>query len=472
MKKKKSTEEQTIDLIKSKGGEILKIEKVGSNQYFHFNCKEGHFLKKEKRKLLYRNQYCNYYPCNEGKKCEWRDEQGFLIFKTRLKEIFGNDVKCIETIPKTSKKFLFKCTNCGEEWRNEPSYQLHTPNSKKKPPSCKKCGGSFPTSKKEIKKILKELGLIALEGIDVIENQQTKFKYQCKKCKYVDIKTLNNLLNSQKNNLGYCDCSFQRTHWDLNKLKKAGQERKFELVETPTNFNTFTLYKWKCAKKGHITSFSIGSLKSGCKDCYLENKFTQINDIKNWLKDNAKHIELVAGQKWKGSNTDYNFKCSKCGKVFSKHLHNLIQYPTCKYRTNRYSEKLVQFYLEKLLGIEFEINKKYKFLKNGKGNPMELDGYNKEHKIAFEHHGIQHYKKTSWHNAKNTLKARKNDDLLKREQCESNGIKLIEIPALFEMTQLSDLKKVIKIELERLKIEIPSNFDEINPNRSELVICK
>ena len=32
---------------------------------------------------------------------------------------------------------------------------------------------------------------------------------------------------------------------------------------------------------------------------------------------------------------------------------------------------------------------------------MELDGYNEEKKIAFEHHGIQHYKENGQHRGKN-----------------------------------------------------------------------
>lgn len=63
------------------------------------------------------------------------------------------------------------------------------------------------------------------------------------------------------------------------------------------------------------------------------------------------------------------------------------------------------------------------------------------------------------------------DDELKRKQCIDAGVKLIEIPALFDITPIEDLKKVIKNELIRLKIEIPKDFEDTEVNRSELNIC-
>ena len=87
-----TAEERAIELIKSKGGKVNKIIKEKDKQYFYITCKNGHHFRKEKRKLVYKNEYCIYYPCNSGVKTEWRDKQGFKIFKTRLKEIFGNDV--------------------------------------------------------------------------------------------------------------------------------------------------------------------------------------------------------------------------------------------------------------------------------------------------------------------------------------------------------------------------------------------
>ncbi|MGC6523061.1 MAG: hypothetical protein ACON4L_00530 [Flavobacteriaceae bacterium] len=95
----------------------------------------------------------------------------------------------------------------------------------------------------------------------------------------------------------------------------------------------------------------------------------------------------------------------------------------------------------------------------------------KKKKIAFEHHGIQHYKENGLHKGKNTLKKRMRDDYLKERLCHKNGIKLIIIPALREITKLKNLKEEIKSELLRLKIEIPKNFDKTKPDFSKMTTC-
>ena len=464
----KSTEQKAIEFVKSKGGVVEKIVKEKENHYYNIICELGHHFNKEKRKLLYSEQYCTYYPCNKGKKTEWRDKLGFKLFKSRLKEIFDDDIICIEPTPQKSKKFLFKCNKCGHEWSNAPSNQITTPPRKNRPPSCKECGGSSPKTEKEKVEYLKELNIQAIDGISSIKNQKTSFYYQCKnkKCLSKGYKTLNNLLNLKKNKLGHCDCTYKRTHWTLKKIIKFGKENGYSF-EGKTNSNG--IYKWKC-KEGHITSFGLSSLVNGCLTCFNNKRFMSLNDIDEWLKTNESTIKLIPNQNWEGSNLPYEFHCSICNKDFSRHFHSMLSGSLCPNQSRSYSEIVVEFYLEKLLGIKFVSNKKYDFLKNSNGNNMELDGYNIEHKIAFEHHGIQHYEEGVFHNERNALDNRKKDDEIKRKQCKLNNIRLIEIDVLFDYTPIEKLKETIKEKLILLEIDIPKNFDKINPKLKELNI--
>ncbi len=463
-----STEQQTIQLINSKGGEVKSIKKLKGLHFFRITCKNGHDFTKEKKHLLYRLQYCPYYPCND-KKTEWRDELGFELFKSRLKDIFGDDVICTELTPQSSKKFSFKCNKCGEIWHNDPSYQLTTPKRKKRPPSCKKCGGSSPKTTLEKDDFLKSLNITAIDGIPNIKTEQTKFRYKCNNCASEGLKTLNNLQNLFKSGLGYCDCTYKRTHWTYEKLKKAGEKNGFVLLDDPTQFAHSNKFKWQCTAANHITHFGIGSLKNGCKVCYDNNRITSFEDIKKWLGLNETTITLLPNQIWKGTHRNYEFHCSICNKNFLRSYYSITNGSLCPSQSRSYSELVVHFFLEKLLTIEFTCNKKYDFLKNSSGKKMELDGYNEEHKIAFEHHGVQHYKENNrFHDTKNTLVKRKFDDDLKVKQCETLGIKLIVIPALFEITPITELKNVIKSELIRLQIPIPPDFDLIQPQRTEM----
>jgi hypothetical protein len=464
---KESTEQETIKLIISKGGSVQQINHSKGRTYFDIICKNGHFFSKEKNKLLYRNQYCTYYPCNFGRKTEWRDPTGFQLYKKRIKEIFGDDVICIENNPKKSSKFAFKCNICGNIWHNSPSYQVTTPKRKSKPPSCLNCGGSKPMLLSEKEQALNELHIEAVDGLIMVKNLQTKFLYKCVKCNYLGFKTLNNLLNLKKENLGYCSCTYKRIHWDLEKLINYGKENGFQLLETPEKLNYSKAYLWQC-EKGHKTLFGIGSIESGCIECYNEKRFTSLVDIHNWLTKNESSINLVLGQLWKGSSFQYSFFCTICEVNFNRSIHSILNGSLCPNQTRSFSEIVVQHYLEKILNINFITNKKYNFLINSNGNKMELDGYNEKFKIAFEHHGLQHYELGFFHEDDNVLRKRIQDDSLKRELCRKNNIKLIEIPALFVLTPLEDLKQVIKNELLKNSIAIPENFDEINPTLSDL----
>jgi hypothetical protein len=68
------------------------------------------------------------------------------------------------------------------------------------------------------------------------------------------------------------------------------------------------------------------------------------------------------------------------------------------------------------------------WLLNEKGNPMELDGYNDELKIAFEAQGPQHYHfLPEFDRTKKEFDARMRSDRLKLKLCEKHGVKLFVI---------------------------------------------
>lgn len=415
------------------------------------------------------------------KKSNYRNTTGFKEFKIKLQAIFGNDVICITKAPKATEtikgqKFEFRCNKCGHNWSRPPSQQLTTKPNRKKPPSCSKCGGSHPKTKNEIEQILRELNIKPVEGLKSIKKKDNfsvrkRFYYKCKKCKTVGKKTLNELTERKKNKIQICECDARRHTWTLEKLRSEGLKNGFKLIGNPKQIKYSEKFKWKC-KKGHITSFPIQSIKNGCNKCFNEKRFTSLLDIQNLLTQKTTNLKLVSGQVWiGGGNNKYHIQCQDCNRRFWKSFSNLIQNPKCKFESRSYSEIVVQFYLEELLNIKFINNRRYSFLKNPEGNNMELDGYNEEKKIAFEHHGIQHYKENGQHRGKNNLKKRMRDDSLKERLCHKKGIKLIIIPALGEITKLENLKEEIKSELLRLKIEIPKNFDKTKLDFSKMTTC-
>lgn len=467
LRKNNSTDTRVKEIVSEKGAVILNKHKKGYNFYFDIKCKNGHAFTIQQRHLLYSGQFCCYYPCNAGVKSNWKDKQGFEIFKQRLIEVFSGEVLCIEKTPEISTKFLFQCKNCGHNWNNSPSYQLTTPKGKSKPPSCKHCSKYLAVTLEKKIEILNSFNILALDGVEVIRNMQTRFRYQCKKCAFLGSKTLNNLINLHKMNLGHCDCTYIKKHWNLKKIIQAGLEHGYELIDKPKKANSSQIYKWKC-EKGHITRFGLSSLKNGCNTCYKDERFTSIEDIVEWLKENESTIEIFPGQHWKGTGVAYKFRCNICERLFDRNIHTLLSGSLCPSQSRSFSELVVEHYLENLLGIKFVCNKKYDFLINSKGKKMELDGYNEEHKIAFEHNGIQHYEIGVYSRTEKDLEQRIKDDNLKVDLCENMGIKLIVIPAIGIVTPLNNLKDKIKSELLRLGIQVPPKFDQINIDLKEM----
>jgi hypothetical protein len=83
--------------------------------------------------------------------------------------------------------------------------------------------------------------------------------------------------------------------------------------------------------------------------------------------------------------------------------------------------------IEHLTGEPF-IKKRHEWLRNDRGNMMELDGYCEELKLAFECNGEQHYMFIpAWHGTEANLNQRQADDKRKEELCNDQKITLLTI---------------------------------------------
>jgi hypothetical protein len=82
--------------------------------------------------------------------------------------------------------------------------------------------------------------------------------------------------------------------------------------------------------------------------------------------------------------------------------------------------------------------------------PIELDGYNEELKIAFEYQGEHHDKLHYWNkNNKQLLDEQKVRDRHKVSECEIRGITLIVIPSKYNYEDLPALRNFIISELKK-----------------------
>ncbi len=107
-------------------------------------------------------------------------------------------------------------------------------------------------------------------------------------------------------------------------------------------------------------------------------------------------------------------------------------------------ERLFGCFLSQKLKCEF-IKARLEWLRSDSGHKLELDFYNADNAIAFEHNGSQHVKKISkFHMDDGDLSAARRRDEIKQEGCIENGVCLIVIPQLIEGLKLSELSNYVK----------------------------
>ena len=218
--------------------------------------------------------------------------------------------------------------------------------------------------------------------------------------------------------------------------------------------NAHSKLEWECSE-GHIWKALPCNIKQGkwCNICSSKRagkskrlELSLMHKIaksrggkclsKEYVNANSKlEWECAYGHRWKATP----------GKVHKG-------YSWCNECSSSISERICRAYFQQLFGKKFPKSRP-RWLKNNRCNQMELDGYCKELRIAFEHQGEQHYTSKSYFSkTKQSLKQRKEDDRNKSQLCEKNGVRLIAIPQLFTRTKLEDLQRFIYEECKRLHI--------------------
>lgn len=107
------------------------------------------------------------------------------------------------------------------------------------------------------------------------------------------------------------------------------------------------------------------------------------------------------------------------------------------------SEPLCRDIFEELLGFELpKIRPKWLPWNNFY---LELDGYNEEHKIAFEYQGRQHeeYVPRFHKNGLEDFQAQLDRDNFKAQTCEEKGVSLFIIPSTYTFTRPNEMKQFI-----------------------------
>jgi hypothetical protein len=165
---------------------------------------------------------------------------------------------------------------------------------------------------------------------------------------------------------------------------------------------------------------------TGCSKCSKENIDSKRSDetlLK--IRDYVKKLEgKCLSEEYINNEKNLQFEC-KYGHTFKESwsdVKNSLRWcPKCS-KNRLIGESIARQIMEHALQLEFPSV----YIKEMEG--LQLDGYNAEHKIAFEYQGYQHYTQTSYfHESDSQYKSQIVRDKEKKRLCKKNGIKLIEI---------------------------------------------
>ena len=197
--------------------------------------------------------------------------------------------------------------------------------------------------------------------------------------------------------------------------------------------------EWKCSQ-GHIWFSSRAHIKHGswCPTCAQKAKPT-LEFLHTFAR--TKNGKLLSTE-YKNNKVKLLWECNKKHSWLAPWKDIGSNNSWCPECSSFKTERECKQYLESSLGVQ--LNKtaiKYE------GKKYEFDGYNEEHKIAFEYHGYQHYIFPNYfHKTEEIFKAAQERDRIKEQYCIDNNIKLIVIP----YTENKNLYKYIDTQISEI----------------------
>lgn len=213
---------------------------------------------------------------------------------------------------------------------------------------------------------------------------------------------------------------------------------------------------WECAK-GHTWKASGSSVKKGhwCPICAGMKRIT--------LEDAQLLAEKRGGKclsmKVDGSDRKLVWQCAE-GHSWSATYSNIRFGRWCPECSAGLGERICRLFFENMFKKEFKKSRPT-WLINDDGYQMELDGYNEELEIAFEHQGRQHNKMIPYYySSVDQYTKRIADDQKKHELCKVHGITLITVPQIPDDLHLADIREFILQKCNEKRIEIPPFSDD------------
>lgn len=301
---------------------------------------------------------------------------------------------------------------------------------------------------------------------------KSKLLYQCGKCKHSWKTRVDSVIHNQT----WCPKCAVKSRVDdqrgsvaehQNIITQKGGKLNGIIYEDPKEklFNQRTRFKIEC-EAGHKFNINAQNLKQGkwCRKCSYEVIGEKLRgsfqDIQTLIEKRGGKC-LSMPEDYKNQHEKLKIRCSE-NHIFESAPTNFIRGDWCPQCSQGKFESLSRKFFEEIFQKEFP-KERPNWLINSRGNQMELDGYNKDLKLAFEAQGEQHYRAVTHFNQ--TLKdliQRKEDDLMKLDLCKQNNVTLIQVPYYIPP---SKMQEYIINQYESLSNQILPNIPDIDYNK-------
>ncbi len=459
---KKLTLSEMQQIAKERGGECLSEEYVNVITPLEWKCSEGHKWKSTPHNIK-RGRWCPV--CGRYKKRKYKTKYSIVDMREIAEERGG---KCL------SKEFLNSNTHLvweckrGHRWNARPTQVI----SGSWCPFC-----VYEDRKRtieEMQQIAKERGgkCLSTEYINI----DTKLLWECSKGHKWEAIPYN--IVSGRNWCPVCRKKYIATDnpsgYTIKDMQNIATQKGGKCLSKKYLGSHYKL-TWRC-KVGHEWESRPTTILSGgwCPICSIEKRANSsrkysIKDFKIIAEE--RHGECLSTE-FTNSDLKLRWRCNKGHEweASGRAIINGQWCPMCRtYRREEICRNIIEYYFEK----QFP-KKRPKWLINSKGNIMELDGYNEELGVAFEHQGLQHYEETEFFNREKDLATQKKLDREKREKCLEKEVFLLEIPYLIPVEELekyilnlcdeNSLARKIKREMTRdeiLNVYSPKETEEL-----------
>lgn len=319
-----------------------------------------------------------------------------------------------------------------------------------------------------------------------------------------------------------CPLCSNRVSKTIKDAQDLAQSRGYKFL-SPDFKNTQSCHLWGCGK-GHewTTRYTHIQQGSGCPHCAGLAKKT-IQDAQDLAESKGykflspefrgihnKHLwGCGEGHEWFAQYSDINGNhgCPNCAGNLTKTIqdaHNLAKIRTYKFLSTEFKnvmekylwgcprghewsasynnikkgngcpdccdnsrgEKLTRYCFEKIFKCDF---KKIKpdWMRNTTTNyPLELDGFNQNMSLAFEHQGIQHETdcptSNKFYNPEQLIR-----DEIKRQKCQERGVTLIEVPEIGRRLKINDVVPFLLTQFDKHNIAYPESAKSFQIDMTE-----